>query len=230
MPADLRLLAPSIGRAWGRRKVTVDDIRRALGVLDVKPSVYNIATPACPEHGLQLSDYGNGKICVEMSDDPRLNLSLDNPIDVEDLNAQFARNLYGYWNSRDPTTNEVSMAGILEAGTAKSDTDVEVSLSRRSITSPESVAKFIQSLPMAAINICSSLNKASSLLAKGQRRLEEFKCTVSPTRRRECDEVQAGGSLTRDHNAVVCRGNNLLERASPQLCTLSIHFPAKFRK
>jgi hypothetical protein len=133
---------------------------------------------------------------------------------VEALNTQFARNLYGYWNNRDPATDVVSMIGTQEASTVKNDADTEAAFSRWKITSAESVAEFIQSLPMATISICPSLSKASPLLAKGQRRLEEFKRTVPPTRRKECDEIQAGSSSAGDRNAVVRRGNNLLERAS----------------
>ncbi|KAH0542330.1 hypothetical protein FGG08_003267 [Glutinoglossum americanum] len=211
IPADLRLLTPSIGRAWGRRRVTIDDIRRTLGVMEIEPSVHN-SIPLEPQHGLKLSDYGNGKICVEMSDDPRLNLSLDKPIIVEDLNTQFIRNLHGHWNNCVRAANEAAMTGIQDTSSAKDDTDTEATSSHRGFESPESVTKFIQSLPMATIYICSSLNKASPLLAKGQKRLEEFKCTISPTKREGFDRVLAGGSLTKDHDAVTRRGNSLLER------------------
>jgi hypothetical protein len=103
----------------------------------------------------------------------------------------------------------------------RSDADIEVVLSGWSVVPPESVAKFIQALPMANVNARSSLNTISSL-ARGQKRLEEFKYTVSPKGGGVSDEAQARGSLTGDHNAIVRRGTNLLERASSPKLFLSV--------
>jgi hypothetical protein len=62
-PADLRNICPDVARAWGKRAVTLEDIRRTLGVLNKYIPEGN------KDHKishLTLSDYGHGKICIEM--------------------------------------------------------------------------------------------------------------------------------------------------------------------
>ncbi|KAI9778432.1 MAG: hypothetical protein M1839_008078 [Geoglossum umbratile] len=206
-PADLRHLTPNIGRAWGRRKVTTNDVRRTLGILQHKPPVHSINSPECSKFGLKLSDYGNGKICVEISQDPKFKPPPDRPIDVDDLNTLFTQNLYGYWKFWCSTTDDTvrTKATVF----ARNDSDIEADASG---LSPGPITRFIQHLPMATIDICPSLNKMSSLFTKGQKRLEEFRSAVSPMGRKECSEARAGSSLVGDHQAIARRGSDLLER------------------
>lgn len=61
-PVDVRILSPSVARIWGVRKVSTEDYRRIFGILQR-------ASEDAPGLGLvvpfNLSDYGNGKICLE---------------------------------------------------------------------------------------------------------------------------------------------------------------------
>ncbi|PNY27702.1 Uncharacterized protein TCAP_02372 [Tolypocladium capitatum] len=58
-PIDIRTIAPHISRAWGKRQVTIDDIRRCIAI-----------QAHSPRHGTEspfiISDYGRGKVCVEL--------------------------------------------------------------------------------------------------------------------------------------------------------------------
>jgi len=90
-PADLRSLCPDIARSWGKRKVHVEDVQRSIGVLEYESlGVENIE--------LSLSDYGHGKICVEMHDAGKINVM--QPINENDLNARFQQNLRKLWAER----------------------------------------------------------------------------------------------------------------------------------
>ncbi|KAI9769260.1 MAG: hypothetical protein M1840_004389 [Geoglossum simile] len=191
MPADLRHLTPSIGRTWGRRTVTTDDIRRTLGILQHKPTAHNINTLESSKYGLKLLDYGNGKICVEISHDSKLYLAPNNPLDVDDLNTLFAENLHGYWKFWVSTTDEENIARQKATLSAMNDADKETSFNETNYISPELISIFIQHLPMATIDVCSSLNRMSPLLSKGRKRLEEFKCAASFAKRNQCREVRA---------------------------------------
>ncbi|KAK8088105.1 hypothetical protein PG997_003066 [Apiospora hydei] len=54
VPVDLRSLCPNIARAWGKKAVTENDIRICLGVQNMTASL------------LTLSNYGRGKVCLEV--------------------------------------------------------------------------------------------------------------------------------------------------------------------
>lgn len=54
VPVDLRSLCPNIARAWGKKAVTENDIRICLGVENMTASL------------LTLSNYGRGKVCLEV--------------------------------------------------------------------------------------------------------------------------------------------------------------------
>lgn len=56
VPLDLREMAPNVARAWGKRAVTVEDVRRCIAVEGAgeTPSPFAV------------TDYGKGKICVEL--------------------------------------------------------------------------------------------------------------------------------------------------------------------
>ncbi|KAG4033959.1 hypothetical protein MFRU_004g04540 [Monilinia fructicola] len=101
-PADLRNLCPDVSRAWGKRKVVLDDIRQTLGILN-----FHINTCAEGERlsKITLSDYGSGKTCVEIEpgngDGKGNNLR---PIDEEKLNEIFTQGLITQWESKNKDT------------------------------------------------------------------------------------------------------------------------------
>lgn len=57
-PLDLKHLAPSVTRIWGKRRVTDFDLKLCLGLLEG-----NKVTP------FRLFDYGQGKICLELEEE-----------------------------------------------------------------------------------------------------------------------------------------------------------------
>ena len=140
-PADLRTIGPGIERAWKRRRVTQHDVQRILAVGRPNgPDGYESAGH------LYLSDYGHGKICVEITEHLRSRTVTRRPVNEEVLNTAFLRNLEQRWmcyktqNPADP-----------------------------------SPSTFITSLPLLSITPCTSLSKLTPLLSKGQRRLEDLK-------------------------------------------------------
>ena len=58
-PIDLRALLPQISRTWGKRQVTVEDIRRCIAIQAC--SKEDAASPFI------VSDYGRGRVCVELA-------------------------------------------------------------------------------------------------------------------------------------------------------------------
>ncbi|MCJ1382077.1 hypothetical protein MMC17_005189 [Xylographa soralifera] len=96
-PVDLRNLRPSVERAWGKRRIETDDICLTLGILASDGAQNRShADTACP---LALSDFGGGKICVELSDSSIGKGQRRRPVDVEKLNATFIENLSYLWRT-----------------------------------------------------------------------------------------------------------------------------------
>jgi len=101
-PADLRLLCPDVARAWGKRRVVVDDIRRTLGLMNA-----NISEDAEDQNisRLSLSDYGNGKICIEIRPGSGSIGRMARPVNENLLNDIYVRGLRNIWEDRaDGTT------------------------------------------------------------------------------------------------------------------------------
>ncbi|TQN75305.1 hypothetical protein CSHISOI_00113 [Colletotrichum shisoi] len=85
-PLDISSITPHVARTWGKRKVTVDDIRTCIAIQDAKP--------AGREHGFLgspfiVTDYGRGKLCLEMD----LTKSASR-IDEDQLCRQFEETLH----------------------------------------------------------------------------------------------------------------------------------------
>lgn len=89
-PADLRNLCPDVARAWGKRSVTIEDIRRTLGVLNA-----NIPEGKHDHRisHLTLSDYGHGKICIEIRTTTSKPGRIARPVNEDLLNDIFVRGL-----------------------------------------------------------------------------------------------------------------------------------------
>ncbi|KAE9378564.1 hypothetical protein N431DRAFT_435630 [Stipitochalara longipes BDJ] len=152
-PADLRNLCPDVARAWGRRKVTLEDIRRTLGVMNTNIQRGN------RDHRisqLSLSDYGHGKICIEVNSTAGKAGRIARPVNENLLNEIFAQELEEQWRDIDRE---------LEVQCLEKDADILIQ-------------QFIESLPLEPITTCPSLMKMSPLMAKGQRRLEQLKAGI----------------------------------------------------
>lgn len=87
-PIDVRDICPSIAQSWGKRKVTLDDIKHCVGILAWKQPTQKATAP------LLLADYGRGKICVELSDVEA------GVVQEEKFKATFEQNLRLLWSIR----------------------------------------------------------------------------------------------------------------------------------
>ncbi|KAI1133284.1 hypothetical protein F5Y10DRAFT_228682 [Nemania abortiva] len=85
VPVDLRVLCPNIARGWGKKKVTDTDIRVCLGVL-------NGSSPSPSSSPFYLSNYGRGKICIEIEQSRSFG-----PLNENKLNTLFRTNLNALW-------------------------------------------------------------------------------------------------------------------------------------
>lgn len=81
-PVDLRHISQAVSLAWGKRRISVADVRRCVGVMDT--------TGASP---FRLVDYGSKKICIEMAV-----ASQGRPMDEPGLVGAFERNLRAIWS------------------------------------------------------------------------------------------------------------------------------------
>lgn len=144
-PADVRILRPGIERAWGKRRISNDDVRRILAIAQDLPASEHGGKLRGNKGTFSLSDYGLGKICVEIEEDPKNQGAGRCPINEEVLNSEFVANLEAEWSQY------VSKCDM------------------------PSAPSFIALLPYFPITTCASISKIRPLLSKGQRRLEELK-------------------------------------------------------
>lgn len=96
-PADLRILCTDVARVWGKRQVTLEDIRRSLGVTN---SGIPEDTNDRRISRLGLSDYGHGKICIEIKSVSGKAGRLARPVNEVLLNEIFVRELKTSWDER----------------------------------------------------------------------------------------------------------------------------------
>ncbi|POS80422.1 hypothetical protein DHEL01_v201187 [Diaporthe helianthi] len=134
-PVDLRQISHPVSLAWGKRRISLADIRRCVGVMDIESSP--VKSP------FYLVDYGNKKICVELRDEHH-----GQPLDEGSLLRAFEHNLRTMWTK----TRDLANA------------DLNAS---------------VPGLPKAPVTSCEALTKASSLLAKGQRNMQELKAGIA---------------------------------------------------
>ncbi|CAK7267955.1 hypothetical protein SEPCBS119000_002811 [Sporothrix epigloea] len=85
-PVDLGTFCPGVAQAWGKRRVTLEDVQRCLGVVSQ-------STDASIANVLFLADYSHGKICIETQPTATGPTS----ILVERLNTGFEASLRASW-------------------------------------------------------------------------------------------------------------------------------------
>ncbi|KAK1750606.1 hypothetical protein QBC47DRAFT_393863 [Echria macrotheca] len=108
-PIDLRTIYSSISQSWGKRQVTVDDIRLCLGVLNWAPVKADKS-----ETPFFIADYGRGRICIERGTD-----SSYGPLREQKLNMDFESNLRTLWLSRRDQNAHVFLATLPRAAIKK---------------------------------------------------------------------------------------------------------------
>ncbi|KAK1249936.1 hypothetical protein MKX08_009939 [Trichoderma sp. CBMAI-0020] len=104
VPIDISSVAPHISRTWGKRQVTVDDIRTCIAV-QTSATDPDVVSPFI------VSDYGRGKICIELHPDHN-NGAVS--INEERLSRQFEENLRVLCGRAqdDVTDADVPLAGL----------------------------------------------------------------------------------------------------------------------
>ncbi|RSL52132.1 hypothetical protein CEP51_015106 [Fusarium floridanum] len=94
-PIDVRTVAPHIAQAWGKRQVTMEDIRRCIAIETSTQN--NTVSPFI------ISDYGRNKICIELASHD------NNPINEERLLKQFEANLRSLCTERSADDMDVDL-------------------------------------------------------------------------------------------------------------------------
>lgn len=173
-PVDLRDLTNSVSSIWRHRKVTYDDIRLCVGVLGCGPASKN--------NPFYLSDYGRGKICLEIYEEHKMGAGVAS-INEEALKAMFMESLDHLWRQY----HAVVQNGIARpiATPRKRGRPRKMDTKQTSIqpfAEEGSIAKFIAQLPHAEITTCASLAAIAPLQEKGRKRLREFKESVQQGR------------------------------------------------
>ena len=169
-PADLRAITTSTTSVWRQRKVTYDDIRLLLGVLDHGPSGKN--------NPYYLSDYGRGKVCIEIKESSPLIEGMTR-FNEEGLQNMFKEGLDSLWSqwctSRKMMARPIAMPKRGRGRPKKSD----VNQARlETFLDDESISKFLSELPLADITTCDSLVALAPTQEKGRKRLREFQESV----------------------------------------------------
>ncbi|PFH60413.1 hypothetical protein XA68_11035 [Ophiocordyceps unilateralis] len=152
-PLDVSSAIPNISRTWGKRKVTVADIRRCI-------AVQSYACEPGAASPLIVSNYGRGRICIELAPDRHGVV-----VDEERLCTQFRENL-GTLCARRAVDDAIELDKDTDTdGDTKMDTDVDVLLQGLSIAD----------LPQAAVADVAASAKTDLMLVKGQRALSQLK-------------------------------------------------------
>jgi hypothetical protein len=173
-PVDLRDLTDSISAVWRQRKVTYDDIRLVIGVLG--------RGPAGRHNPFFLSDYGHGKICLEIHEEHKMGAGV-NAMNEEALKVMFMESLDDLWRQWSASLQKATSRPIAtprKRGRPRK-TDLKQPTIHPFIEEP-SITKFIAQLPHADITSCSSLAAVAPLQEKGRKRLREFKDSVQQGR------------------------------------------------
>jgi hypothetical protein len=173
-PADLRDVTLSTTKVWRQRQVTYDDIRLLIGVLDQGPSGQN--------NPYYLSDYGRGKICVEIKENSTMMDGMTN-MNEEGLQDMFKEGLDSLWSqwsiSQQLITRPIAMPKRGRGRPKK----LDVKQTRLStFLDDSSISNFLSQLPLADVTTCTSLTALAPLQEKGRKRLREFKESVQQGR------------------------------------------------
>jgi hypothetical protein len=212
-PADLKDLTASTTKVWRQRQVTYDDIRLLLGVLDHGPS--GKLNP------YYLSDYGRGKICVEIKEDSPLmdGITHMNEEGLQDLFKDGLDSLWSQWRvSQQLMTRPIATPKKGRGRPKKADikqTRLETFLD------DNAMSKFLSQLPLAEITTCTSLTALAPLQEKGRKRLREFKESVQqgraqkktrPSIGKENEPQSVQQTQTKMTEFAAVRKTNLLDR------------------
>ncbi|KAF2030647.1 hypothetical protein EK21DRAFT_100321 [Setomelanomma holmii] len=183
-PADLRDLTTSTTKVWRQRQVTYDDIRLLIGVLDQGPSGQH--------NPYFLSDYGRGKICIEIKENSPLldGMTNVNEQGLQDLFKEGLDSLWSQWRtSQQPMTRPIATPKRGRGRPKKTD----VKQARlETFLDDYSISKFVSQLPLAEVSTCASLTALAPLQKVGRKRLREFKESVQQGRAQKKNRPSTG--------------------------------------
>jgi hypothetical protein len=181
-PADVRDLTASTTLVWRQRKVTLEDVRLLVGILDQSGS----------DNPYYLSDYGRGKICIEIKDNGPLLDGLTH-MSEEGLQAMFKQGLDRLWlqwcTSQKTAARPIAMPKRGRGRPKK----VDIQQTRmETFLDDASMSKFLSHLPLAEVTTCESLTALAPAQEKGRKRLREFKESVQHGRAQKKTRQYAG--------------------------------------
>ncbi|KAI4650238.1 uncharacterized protein J4E79_009505 [Alternaria viburni] len=173
-PADLRDLIASTTLVWRQRKVTYDDIRLLIGILDHGPSGNN--------NPYYLSDYGRGKVCIEIKDSsPMMNgMTHMNEEGLQDMFKEGLDTLWTQWCTSQKMMSRPIAVPKRGRGRPKK-ADIKQAC-MDTFLDDTSMSKFLGQLPLAEVTTCESLTALAPAQEKGRKRLREFKESVQQGR------------------------------------------------
>ncbi|KAI4665399.1 uncharacterized protein J4E78_002860 [Alternaria triticimaculans] len=173
-PADLRDLIASTTLVWRQRKVTYDDIRLLIGILDHGPSGNN--------NPYYLSDYGRGKVCIEIKDSsPMMNgMTHMNEEGLQDMFKEGLDTLWTQWCTSQKMMSRPIAVPKRGRGRPKK-ADIKQAC-MDTFLDDTSMSKFLSQLPLAEVTTCESLTALAPAQEKGRKRLREFKESVQQGR------------------------------------------------
>lgn len=90
---DIRVLTPSVTKAWGKRKVTLEDIRLLVGVVHSSSAKSQMPSRFC------LRDYGQGKVCIEVPAQRKTRSPLSSAFNDTIIAKAFEQNLSRAWET-----------------------------------------------------------------------------------------------------------------------------------
>jgi hypothetical protein len=214
-PADLRDLTASTTLVWRQRKVTFEDIRLLIGILDQSGD----------DNPYYLSDYGRGKICIEIKDNSPLldGMTHMNEEGLQDMFKEGLNRLWTQWCTSQTAPRPIAMPKRGRGRPKK----VDIQQTRMdTFLDDASMSKFLSHLPLAEVATCESLTALAPAQEKGRKRLREFKESVHHGRAQKKTRPSAGKenepSLTQNQQATpaqakitefaAVRKTNLLDR------------------
>jgi len=118
VPVGVSAICPTIAQAWGKRKVTVDDIRRCIATLEEKGHGIFSTGPPCP---FFLSELGRGKVCIELHQQ----YVGSGYMSEETLKRTFENNLRASWAKRASLDVGHFLASLPMAEITKSDANIK---------------------------------------------------------------------------------------------------------
>ncbi|KAH9859789.1 hypothetical protein IAQ61_011571 [Plenodomus lingam] len=183
-PADLRDLTASTTLVWRQRKVTVDDVRLLIGILDHGPSGRH--------NPYYLSDYGRGKICIEIKDESPLmdGMTHMNEEGLQDMFKEGLDSLWQQWRiSQNLATRPIAMPKRGRGRPRKAD----IKHARmETFLDDDAMSSFLAQLPLADVTACESLAALAPAQEKGRKRLREFKESVQHGRAQKKNRSSLG--------------------------------------